>query len=135
MADTKNTTKNATTAAKPATASTAEREAPKIATGTIDGFTPPAQSRGGGASARYPFDSLTAAGEYFSVGNKTKRQMAAPVARANKAHRTELKDAAGNVQSRSQEREFYAVDVDADTAAKLVGTPHEGAKVLVVRSK
>ena len=54
---------------------------------------------------------------------------------ANKKYRNVAKDAAGNPQATTQEREFYAVDVDADTAKRLKGTPHEGATAMVVRSK
>ena len=105
----------------------------KIATGTIEGFTPPAApvspTRG-----KYPFDDL-AVGEFFSVSGKTRRQMLAPVKRANDKYLTEAKDADGKVVSSNQEREFYAVEVDAPTANKLKGTDHEGATILIVRSK
>lgn len=117
-------------AAKPKTAE------PKIATGTIEGFKPPAKPArtGGGKTSKYPFDSL-GVGEFFTVTNKNKRQMASPVNNANKKYRNVAKDAAGNPQATTQEREFYAVDVDADTAKRLKGTPHEGATAMVVRSK
>lgn len=120
----------ATPAAKPA------RTAPIIVTGALpEGFTPPAKpTRGGGAGAPvYPFDSLEVGG-MFSVKNKNARGLVAPVSRANKRFRNELKGADGATTT-AQEREFYAVDVDAATAAQLVGTPHEGATALVVRSK
>lgn len=105
----------------------------KIITGKVEGFTPPPKPTGGNAT-KYPFDDLET-GEYFSVVGKTKRQMASPVGNANRKYRAEGKDAAGNVIAVDQEREFYAVDVDAKTAKELKGTAHEGATVLVVRSK
>lgn len=123
----------ANAAAKPATAA-ATREEPKVTTGTIEGFALPPKPRGGGSASKYPFDSL-GTGEFFSVGNKSRRQMASPVNNANKKYRSQAKDAAGTVISTTQDREFYSVDVDADLAKKLRGTAHEGAKVLVIRSK
>ena len=120
---------------KTAAATNAPRVEPKVATGLIEGFTPPARpSRGGGNASKYPFADLEVGG-YFSVANKTKRQMASPVNNANKKYRSEAKDATGQVVNTIQDREFYAVEVDADTAKKLKGTEHEGAKVLIVRSK
>lgn len=111
------------------------RVEPKVAVGTIDGFTPPAKPlRSNGNASKYPFDSLEV-GAYFSVANKDARQMAGPVSNANKKYRNEAKDASGKVVSTTQEREFYVVPVDAETAKKLKNTPHDGATVLIVRSK
>ena len=134
----------ATTPKTPATTTSADapvatgsnaRVAPIIATGTLEGFTPPAKTgRSGGGKAQYPFDDL-AVGGYFSVKNKNARQMTGPLTTAHKRYKNEVKGADGAVVSKTQDREFYAVDVDADTAAKLVGTAHEGATVLLVRSK
>lgn len=113
----------------------AARVEPKVAVGKIEGFTPPPRpTRAGGNASKYPFDSI-GVGEFFSVQGKDRRQMGSPIANANKKYRTVAKDAAGNVVRTDQEREFYAVDVDSETAAKLKGTSHEGAKVLVIRSK
>lgn len=105
----------------------------KIATGTIEGFTPPPAPISP-TRWKYPFDDL-AIGEFFSVSGKTSRQMVTTVKRFNNKYLTEAKDANGNVVSSNQEREFYAVEVDEATAKKIKGTDHEGASVLIVRSK
>lgn len=122
----------ASTKAKPATAAT-PRAKPVAITGSIEGFVPPSKPVHANA-AKYPFDSI-GVGEFFSVQGKNKRQMTSSVANANKKYRAEAKDASGAVVNVVQEREFYAVDVDAATADRLKGTAHEGATVLVVRSK
>lgn len=124
-------------ASKPAnntTTSNASTEI-KVGFGTVPGFTPPAKPArtGGGAASKYGFDKI-GVGEFFSVVGKTRRQMASPINNAHRKYRTELTDAAGKTTTK-QEREFYAVDVDADTAKKLKGSEHEGATTLVVRSK
>ena len=123
------------TAAPKATAPIAKpvKPEPVIATGDIDIPLPTKPTRSGGGKAKYPFDALEA-GKFFSVKNKTRREMAAPVANANKRYRNELKDAEGKVTV-VQTREFYAADVNPETAGRLVGTPHEGATTLVIRSK
>lgn len=120
------------TTPKSKNASTTRTEA-RIAVGSIEGFSPPTKPVRANA-AKYPFDVL-GVGEFFSVLNKNKRQMTSPVANANKKYRAEAKDASGAVVNVVQEREFYAVDVDAATADRLKGSAHEGATVLVVRSK
>ena len=113
---------------------TKPRVEPQITTGALpEGFTPPAQpTRGGGNASKYPFDDLEVGGA-FGVKNKTRRQMLGPVRSANLRFTSEAKDAEGNVVNKTQDREFYAVDVDDSTAKALKGTPLEGSTVLVVR--
>ena len=106
--------------------------APEIATGTLpEGFTPPEPARSG--KTVYPIDDL-AVGGAFGVKNKTKRDLAGVVARANAKYRTEGQNAAGETVKLT-EREFYAIDVDADTAKSLKGSDLEGSTALVVRRK
>lgn len=128
------TTDTASTPAPAAATKPKSAAAPQIVTGALPaGFTLPEPKRGGAAT--YPVDSLEVGGA-FGVKNKTKRDMATIVMRANKKYRTEGVDpTTRKTKVISTEREFYAVDVDADTAASLVGTPFEGSTVLVVRSK
>ena len=109
---------------------------PEVVTGALlEGFTPPEPTRGGGGKAKYPTDDLEP-GAFFGVKNKTKRDMAGPVNRANVKYSTRAKDPnTGKTKVLSTEREFYAVDVDKDTAKSLKGTAFEGSTVLVVRRK
>lgn len=107
---------------------------PIVATGDIDIILPPKPARDGSGNSKYPFADLEI-GKFFSVKNKDRRSMASAIANANKRYRSELKDETGKVVNTVQDREFYALDVNADLAKKLKGTPHEGAQVLVVRSR
>jgi hypothetical protein len=107
---------------------------PVVAAGTIEITLPSKPTRSGGGKAKYPFDTLEV-GQYFAVLNKTRREMTGPLASANKRYRSELKNEAGQTVNTTQEREFYAADVDAATAAAFAGTPLEGATVLLIRSK
>lgn len=123
-------------ATKTTTASTkTTRTEPQIAVGALpDGFVIPEPVRGGGAS-KYPIDSLEVGGA-FGVKNKTKRDLAALIARANAKYSQRAKDVAtGKVKVLSTEREFFAVDVDAVMAESLKGTSFEGSTVLVTRRK
>ena len=107
--------------------------APEIATGSLpEGFTPPEPARSG--KTVYPIDDL-AVGGAFGVKNKTKRDLAGVVARANAKYRQTAKDADGKTKVLSTDREFYAVDVDAATAKSLKGSDLEGSTALVVRRK
>lgn len=117
----------------PAAAAAAKAE-PIVALGTVAVALPPKPTRAGGGKAKYPFADLEVGG-YFAVKNKTRREMAGPLANANKRYRTVLKNEAGQVVNTVQEREFYAADVDATTAAAFKGTDLEGATVLLIRSK
>lgn len=119
--------------AAPATATKPVKPEPIIATGDIDIPLPPKPTRSGGGKTKYPFDDLEV-GKFFSVKNKDRRAMTGPLASANKRYRNELKNAAGDVTV-VQSREFYAVDVTDEIAKSLEGTPHEGAKTLLIRSK
>lgn len=123
-------TASKTKTAAPAATTKAE---PVIATGDLDITLPPKPTRAGNGKGKYPFDAL-AVNKFFSVKNKDRRSMASAIANANKRYRKELKGADG-LTSVVQDREFYAVDVDAATAEALKGSPHEGATVLVIRSK
>lgn len=134
MADAKNTTAAKPAATASTTADKSKTPEPKVVTGSLPtNFTlPPKPKAGGGASAKYPFDSLEPGGA-FGVQNKTRRQLASAVNNANKKYRNEAKDVDGKVVSKTQGREFYAVDVDDATAKALKGSPLEGSTVLVVR--
>lgn len=120
-----------------AAATTTKRVEAVIVTGAAPtGFVvPPKPSRGRGSAPRYPFDDLARVGDFFGVKNKERRQLASPITNANKRFRNELKNADGSVASTVQEREFYAVDVDAAMAKQLKGSTYEGSSVLVIRSK
>lgn len=115
-----------------ATAPKTTKPEPIVAVGALDIPLPAKPSRAIG-KVKYPFDSLEP-NTCFSVLNKNRREMTGPIASANKRYKSELKNAEGQVTV-VQTREFYAVDVDAELAKSLVGTPHEGATVLVIRSK
>ena len=118
--------------AAPAAATT--KVEPIVATGDFDIILPPKPSRTGTGKGKYPFADL-AVNKFFSVKNKDRRSMASAIANANKRYRKELPATPGNPPQVLQEREFYAVDVNADTAEALKGSPHEGATVLIIRSK
>lgn len=105
---------------------------PIIAVGDLDITLPPPPVVG--AKSKYPFDDL-AVSRFFSVKNKDRRSLLTSIKAANKRWLNETKDATGAVVGSVQEREFYAVDVDAETAKALKGSPHEGATVLVIRCK
>lgn len=122
-----------TTTTKPKTAPATKAE-PIVAVGDIDITLPPKPTRAGNGKSKYPFADL-AVGKFFSVKNKDRRNMASAIANANKKYRKELPATPGNPAQVIQEREFYAADVDAELAKSLKGTAHEGATVLVIRSK
>jgi len=126
---------NAASTTKPAATKKPEPVEPEVVTGKMpEGFTPPEPKRSGGAT-KYPIDDL-AAGAFFGVKNKTKRDMAGIVNRANTKYSTRATDpSTGKNKVLSTEREFYAVDVDQATANSLKGTDFEGSTVLVVRRK
>lgn len=130
------TTKPKTEATKPATttATVTAKAEPIVAIGDIDIPLPPKPGRAGIGKSKYPFADL-AVNKFFSVKNKTRREMASAIANANKRYRSEFTAPGSTAPTVVQEREFYAVDVDADYATKLVGSTHEGASVLVIRSK
>ena len=113
---------------------TAAKAEPVVATGDLDITLPPKPSRTGTGKGKYPFADL-AVNKFFSVKNKDRRSMASAIANANKRYRKELPATPGNPPQVIQEREFYAVDVDAATAEALKGSAHEGATVLIIRSK
>ena len=122
-----------TTTTKPKTAPATKAE-PIVAVGDIDITLPPKPTRAGNGKSKYPFTDL-AVGKFFSVKNKDRRSMASPIANSNKKYRKEIPAVGDTAAQVIQEREFYAVDVDAEIAKSLKGTPHEGATVLVIRSK
>lgn len=108
-----------------------------VKTGAVAGFEPPAPTRRKpGNASKYPFDTL-GAGEFFTVEGRTKRQMHSAIRNANLKYRNEIKDATGNVVNSVQEREFHALDIDwsDEQFARLKGTQHDKASVMVVRSK
>ncbi len=128
--------KSAATTTTPATPTKPARVEPDVVAGALpEGFTVPEPTRGGGSASKYPIDSLEV-GAVFGVKNKTKRDMATLIARANGKYSVRAVDpATGKNKVISTEREFYAVDVDANMAAALKGTAFEGATVLVKRHK
>lgn len=124
----------ASTKPKATPAATNTKAEPIVTVADIDIALPPKPGRAGNGKSKYPFADL-AVGKFFSVKNKDRRSMASAIANANKKYRKELPSIEGNPAQVIQEREFYAADVDAELAKKLVGTAHEGATVLVIRSK
>lgn len=122
------------TAPKETTPAAPKRIEPQVLTGKLpDNFTPPEPTRGGGAT-KYPINDLVVGGA-IGVKNKTKRELVGVVNRANVKYSTRAKDASGKTKVVAVDREFYAVDVDADTAKSLVGTDFEGSTVLIIRRK
>lgn len=119
---------------KTAAPAAATKIEPIVATGDLDIALPPKPSRSGTGKGKYPFADL-AVNKFFSVKNKDRRSMASAIANANKRYRKEIPATPGNAAQVIQEREFYAVDVDAATAEALKGSAHEGATVLIIRSK
>jgi len=117
-----------TTKTKPAAA------AATVNIGDIDIALPPKPTRAGTGKGKYPFADL-AVNKFFSVTGKDRRGMATAIANANKRYRKEIPAVGDTPAQVIQDREFYAVDVDAELAKALVGSPHEGATVLVIRSK
>jgi hypothetical protein len=123
-----------TTKKAAAPAATTAKVEPIVATGDLDITLPPKPTRAGNGKGKYPFDTLEV-GKFFSVKNKTRRDLYTAVNNANKRYRKELPATPGNPPQVIVEREFYAVDVDAATAEALKGSAHEGATVLIIRSK
>lgn len=121
-----------TTNTKPKAAAT--KAEPIVAVGDIDIALPPKPTRAGNGKSKYPFADLDV-GKFFSVKNKDRRGMASAIANANKKYRKEIPAVGDTPAQVIQEREFYAADVDAELAKSLKGTAHEGATVLVIRSK
>lgn len=142
------------TDAAAATDAKAERVAPELTTAFK--IAPPAKKSRRGSETKYPFDTLTEVGMAFGVKNKTAKALGSVISNANKrnsvnktddagavVYKTKtLKDQAGNVvgtvpdTSKPEKiavKRFYAVDVDKDYAATLVGTPLVGSTVLVFR--
>ena len=113
---------------KPAAAATT------VNIGDIDIALPPKPTRAGTGKGKYPFADL-AVNKFFSVTGKDRRGMATAVANANKRYRKEIPAVGITPAQVIQEREFYTVDVDVEIAKSLVGSPHEGATVLIIRSK
>jgi hypothetical protein len=111
-----------------------------------------------GSTSIYSFDSLTEVGMAFGVKNKDAASLSSVVSNANKKARIDETDGAGNVVYETKTltdpstgnktdvpdttkprkiatKEFFAVDVDAAMKKKIAGTPLEGSKALVFRSK
>jgi len=110
-----------------------------------------------GSTSIYSFDSLTEVGMAFGVKNKDAASLSSVVSNANKKARIDETDANGNVVYETKTltggdgtktdvpdttkprkiatKEFFAVDVDAAMKKKIAGTPLEGSKALVFRSK
>lgn len=109
---------------------------------------------GRGSKSNYPFDDLEI-GKAFGVSNKDARGLSSIVSNQNRKHRAPVKNADGTTQFEtmgasdgqggtiqvpdtnkpvmSQTKRFFAVDVDAEIAKKIKGTPLAGAKALVYR--
>lgn len=133
---------------------TKPRVAPEI-TAAITGIAMPTRTSNRGSVSIYPFASLTTVGMSFGVKNKDAKSLSSVVSNANRKavvarkdaagnpifKTTPVKDAAGTVvgQAPTTEKEtdvtahYFAVDVDADMAKALKGTPAEGSKALIFR--
>lgn len=122
-----------TTKTKPAATAAPKAEA-VVNVGDIDIALPPKPTRAGTGRGKYPFADLDV-NKFFSVTGKDRRGMATAIANANKRYRKEIPAVGDTPAQVIQDREFYAVDVDAELAKALSGSPHEGATVLVIRSK
>lgn len=145
----------AAAAPAPEPAATATREAPKLS-GVLSIALPERARKTSGNKTIYPFDSLTAVGQFFAVHNKDKRGMTSVVSNQNKRHKVKMTDAAGNVVFNTKTltgpdgsktevpdasdpkmtftKKFEVREVDAAVAEAIKGTEAEGAKVLIVRT-
>lgn len=133
---------------------TKTRVAP-VVTGTFKIDLPKRATKRGSESS-YPFDTLTEAGMAFGLKDKTAKNLSSIISNANRKGQIDKTDEAGNVvyatktitspdgatpmtvpdtskPERVAVKKFYAVDVNADLAKKLKGTPLEGSAVLVYR--
>lgn len=115
----------------------------------------PIPERRGGNKSSYPFESLTEKGMVFGVKGKPAKNLSSVINNANKKYLVQERDAAGmplfetktvpqadgtvltvpdtDKPKMTAERKFRAVDVTADIAKNLKGTPLEGFETLIQR--
>ena len=145
-------------APEPAAAATdtKDRVAPEL-TGIGSIALPERKRASAGSKTIYPFDSLTAVGQFFGVKNKDKRGMTSVVSNQNKKFKVPLKDSNGNIvynmvplkgadgqvqgevpdannPKMTFTKKFEVREVDAAVAEAIKGTEFEGSKVLIVRT-
>jgi hypothetical protein len=143
-------------APEPAAAATAkDREAP-VLSGVLSIALPERKRTSTGSKTQYPFDSLTAVGQFFGVKNKEKRGMTSVVSSQNKKHKVQATDADGkplfnmsvltDAQGNKTEvpnandpkmtfsKKFEVREVTPEIAEAIKGTDAEGSKVLIVRT-
>lgn len=118
---------------------------------------PPAKTSRRGSTTKYPFDTLTEVGMAFGVKNKTAKALGSVISNANKRNSVVKRDENNNVVYKTKAlkaadgsttnvpdtskpetiptKHFYAVDVSAEYAKTLEGTPLVGSTVLVFRDK
>lgn len=144
-------------APEPATATTdtKDRVAPEL-TGIGSIALPERKRVSAGSKTIYPFDSLTAVGQFFGVKNKDKRGMTSVVSNQNKKFKVPMTDAEGktvynmvtltaadgtksevpdaNNPKMTFTKKFEVREVDAAVAEAIKGSEFEGSKVLIVRT-
>lgn len=125
-------------ATKPKT--TEAKTAPKIS--AVVNILLPARKTNRGGAAVYPFDTLANVGDIFGVSDRNKKSIQSAVSNQNRKFKQQRKGADGNVildgkgkPTTEYTRHFEVIEVDADIAAAIKGTPLEGSKVLVRRDK
>lgn len=137
------------------TETTTKIKVPATLTAVASVLTVPVRASKRGSVTSYPWADLTAVGMQFGVTNKTAKQLAGPLANANKAALVDKLDEAGNkvfktsaltatdgtvtnVPTSETEKvpgkRFEAFDVDADMKKQIKGTPLEGSTAIVFRT-
>lgn len=98
----------------------------------------PVKNKRGGKSV-YNFDSLTEAGMSFGVSGRDAKSVRSAVSAHNRKFKTMLKNEDGQVVMNGDKpkttytKHFEVIEVGADVAAAIKGSPLEGATVLVRR--
>jgi len=115
----------------------------------------PIVDRRAGSRSLYPFESLTEVGMVFGVKGKPAKNLSSVTNNANKKYQVQERDAAGTLVYETKSvpqadgtsvtvpdtakpkmvftRRFRALDVTADIAENLKGTPLEGFETLIQR--
>lgn len=142
-------------ATKPAKTPTTETATVAFATTAAFAIDLPATESRRGNPTKYPFDTLTAVGMTFGVTGKNAKQLSSVISAANRRSVEQRKDENGQPLFQTKtvmgadgqptavpdtekpltvvKAKYRALDVTAEIAAKLKGTPGEGATALVQR--
>lgn len=106
------------------------RIAPTVTAAVMLDLPLPTTRRGESA---YAFHTLTEPGMLLGVTNKTAKQISTGVSNQNKKFASQKMGEGGKIET-IYAKKFAAVEVTAEIAAKLVGTPLEGATALIKRT-